>query len=659
MHFSKRHALLLSVVGIVSSQASAQLRIVNYNTLDSPTGPDDANHAAIFSAIATQSVNGITRRPDLVILQEQTTASATAVASILNASFGVSTYNVSVPTGQSNLDRQAFVYNAASLTLTSSVSVFTAYRPVIRGQFNVVGYQNASFTAYGLHLMSSDPIGRAAQTAAMRANSDSFGSINAIYAGDYNVDSSDELSYQNVLTPGIGAGFDPLNQPGIWASNPSFAAIHTQSTRIDSINNGAGGGVDDRFDIQLATAELMDNDGLAYIGPNASGAPAHSYRTFGNVGTTYNKNINDPVNTSQPIAVLNALYNASDHLPVVADYQLPAKLSVTSIAQPSVVIEGFLGTYQLTISNSAPVTSIHGADELDFAMSATGATTSSSSGTVNATQSTVRSVPYQATVLGARQTNLNVTTSSQEAEGSFTSTHNYNVLRHASGSLAQNAASTTLTIDFGIVSIDAASAQKNFTIFNRAPAGASAGLDLDSVTLAGSNAFSTSLNPLVALPAGQSITRIAYFDPQTLGTMTASITIQTSDENLPGATSLSALALTLTVIAAIPGDANLDQQVAFADLLRVSQNYGAIGSFGWMDGDFTGDGAINFSDLLVVSQNYGRTASSELSFSGSDLDVFNADWARAQTLVPEPSVCGLIGISSLTALRRSIRQRKC
>ena len=98
--------------------------------------------------------------------------------------------------------------------------------------------------------------------------------------GDYNIDASVEQSYRNLV--GVGGGgpgqmFDPLNQPGTWHDNGLFAAIHTQSTRVAQIGGGASGGMDDRFDFQLATSPMMDGEGLSYVGPTAPGsAPAHS-----------------------------------------------------------------------------------------------------------------------------------------------------------------------------------------------------------------------------------------------------------------------------------------------------------------------------------------------------------------------------------------------
>jgi hypothetical protein len=67
-----------------------------------------------------------------------------------------------------------------------------------------------------------------------------------------------------------------------------------------------------------------------------------------------------------------------------------------------------------------------------------------------------------------------------------------------------------------------------------------------------------------------------------------------------------------------PGDANLDRQVNFSDLLTLSQNYGASGR-GWWQGSFDYDspGAVAFSDLLMLSQNYGASSLTTVTRSRS------------------------------------------
>lgn len=53
-----------------------------------------------------------------------------------------------------------------------------------------------------------------------------------------------------------------------------------------------------------------------------------------------------------------------------------------------------------------------------------------------------------------------------------------------------------------------------------------------------------------------------------------------------------------------PGDADLDQDVDFADFLVLSSNFGKA-DVGWASGDFDGDGKVGFTDFLLLSANYG------------------------------------------------------
>lgn len=99
------------------------------------------------------------------------------------------------------------------------------------------------------------------------------------------------------------------------------------------------------------------------------------------------------------------------------------------------------------------------------------------------------------------------------------------------------------------------------------------------------------------------------------------------------------------------GDANFDSVVDFNDLVILAQHYGSAGEASYFDGDFNGDRAIDFSDLVTLAQNYNTTAPA----SAVPANIA-ADWALAQSLVPEPLVGTAIGgILFLTAIRRKQR----
>jgi hypothetical protein len=115
-----------------------------------------------------------------------------------------------------------------------------------------------------------------------------------------------------------------------------------------------------------------------------------------------------------------------------------------------------------------------------------------------------------------------------------------------------------------------------------------------------------------------------------------------------GATDLAtqqAAGLAQTMADARPGDTNFDGAVDFTDLVTLAQNYGQPAGQWWATGDFNFDGAVTFDDLVPLAQNYGQPAS------------FAADWARAQSLVPEPAsmLSLLVVMTGTTRIRRQLR----
>ncbi len=61
------------------------------------------------------------------------------------------------------------------------------------------------------------------------------------------------------------------------------------------------------------------------------------------------------------------------------------------------------------------------------------------------------------------------------------------------------------------------------------------------------------------------------------------------------------------LLGALPGDANLDGTVDFADFLVMSSNFGeSREDITWLDGDMDGDGSVSFADFLLLSANFGN-----------------------------------------------------
>ncbi|MFG0288949.1 MAG: lamin tail domain-containing protein, partial [Rhodopirellula sp. JB044] len=148
---------------------------------------------------------------------------------------------------------------------------------------------------------------------------------NVLIMGDFNMYSSFEGAYSNLTASGAGQVFDPISRPGNWHNNNAFKDIHTQDP-------SGGGGMDDRFDLQFASGELFVSGGLDYI--------PGSYRAFGNNGT---HSLNGTLTgTGAASNVLTALRGASDHLPVVVDYEfdsVPAGITVNETDGSTIVAE--------------------------------------------------------------------------------------------------------------------------------------------------------------------------------------------------------------------------------------------------------------------------------------------------------------------------------
>lgn len=429
---------------VLATHAHAQLRVVTYNTLDNPaTAGDLALVADVITAIGGTSRNGIAKRPDIIALQEQraysiTDSTAKRIADELNTAYGVTSYQAEMQ--GFSADSLAFVYDAATVELLDIRSVLTGgIRNGYRSHFRPVGYDDpaAELYLYNAHLKagssSSDRSARATEAGAIRSNADNLGAgTNVLYLGDLNFGSYTEQGYANLLASGNGQASDPLDL----ATWPNFGVAEhmTQSTRSTVLSDGgASGGMDDRFDIQLTTASLLDGEGLSYIGPTSAGLGSmeHSYNALGNDGVSWNTRINNTyAGRSQSASVLDALHGFSDHLPVVADYQLPAVLEVATASIPSTLNLDEQFDLQVLVRNAADVVAQAGADELDWTLTVSGDLLGGASGVELALEAAAAAtIQFDTSVAGLRSGTLTVSSNSQAAENpSFILPISYEVL---------------------------------------------------------------------------------------------------------------------------------------------------------------------------------------------------------------------------------------
>jgi hypothetical protein len=102
----------------------------------------------------------------------------------------------------------------------------------------------------------------------------------------------------------------------------------------------------------------------------------------------------------------------------------------------------------------------------------------------------------------------------------------------------------------------------------------------------------------------------------------------------------------------LKGDTNVDRTVNFDDLLALAQSYSLAGA--WKNGDSNRDGQVTFDDLLALAQNYGGTflADGSTSVDASLANQFDAHWAMARVVIPEPTLAGLMLVAGAGLIRR-------
>ena len=629
--------------------APAQLRIVTYNTATSgehsaPSFPR-SGMATVLQGIGDQIVEGIARPIDVLLLQEQQLPSTTtqAIVEILNELHGEGTYARGEVAPRSNGGgRPAIVYNTQTVELVDEVPVGTtsvnaASRQTMRYELRPIGYgESATLYAYNSHYKAgstaTDQDRRNAEARSIRGDANRLSAdANMIMAGDFNIRSCDEAMFQTLTAPGSSQVFDPVNLAHTncnWNNRSSLRRWHTQSPADGSDGTLVTGGMDDRFDFQMVTDDLLDGEGLSVI--------PDTYRTFGNNGSHH---LNDAVNASRNTAasrpILNALARTSDHLPVVVDYQLPAISEVQFAVPPTTVIQNASLTLDTLVANVAPVSTTNGADELDFALSLEVGVPGNPSvveGSVLATESQLISLPLPTENLGSSIYRAGFTSDSRSVVGENEATSGfYTVMAPASPEILVDGVVVDEPIDLGFIRFGDELPVIMSELSNRGDL-QTAALDLSEIRLESNIAVETDLASFAGLQPGQSVPFELSLDAATPQSFESTLRLSVSDDrSIYGATTTE-LSLTLVGHVAFPGDANGDNEVSFDDFLVVSRNFDAEDAT-WNTGDFNGDGAVGFDDFLDLSRNFGNRV--------------------AVTSVPEPATRGMLAVALiLFAARR-------
>lgn len=304
--------LLLALCGNASAQVYDTLRIATYNTLNYP-GSTSAIRDPEFRA-TLQYID-----PDILILQE--VEDAAGLSQFLNnvMNYGQPGTYAAVPFSNGPDKDNGCIYRVASVSFISQTVLSTALRDINGYRFRPIGLgtDTLDIHIYSAHLKASQgyETERYLEAQILRNHLNGLTPGYFIEGGDFNLYTSTEPAFQ-VLTESqvdnSGRTYDPANRIGSWNENPTFADIHTQSTRTTDLGDGGStGGLDDRFDFLLTTYNFQTSTGWQYI--------SGSYTVVGNDGNHYNDDINDGYNAAVPANIADALHTASDHLPVYID----------------------------------------------------------------------------------------------------------------------------------------------------------------------------------------------------------------------------------------------------------------------------------------------------------------------------------------------------
>lgn len=316
MIFLVRIVLIFLLFLNVSFAQADTIRLATYNILRFPDS-EGVERVPHFRNVLTAL------KPDILVVQEMQSQDGVDlfVDQIINNP-GMSGYKAAPFINGFDTDNALF-YNSNKIEFVRNRQILTWLREVSEYTLKYkLDETSPVLKIYSLHLKASqgsdNESKRLKDALIIRDNLNKLnnGAYFAV-AGDFNIYSSNEPAYQELTGPkenNIGRCFDPINKPGEWHNNSSFAMWHTQSSRTTEFGSGTPGGMDDRFDFILLSNAFFDSSQYLYLNK--------SYKTFGNDGLHFNAAINAGYNRAVSDEIANALHDASDHLPVFLDFQI-------------------------------------------------------------------------------------------------------------------------------------------------------------------------------------------------------------------------------------------------------------------------------------------------------------------------------------------------
>ena len=353
MHNGRLGLVAFAGLACLGSAAHGQLRVVAWNISNYSGGRNADLNTAIYGSFQGRSMS-----PDVITAMEFSSAGALAsFLSILNAAPGSPGDWAAAPFVDGADTESILVYRTSKVTLLNNATNVIAVgsssssnqpRNTYRWDLRLRDYGTASSTlaVYGVHLKagsaSGDNARRLVETQRIRDNAegiDTNGLLSRmpegqmfLIGGDLNTQNSSQTAYVELVgsqSNNLGRFFDPISTPGNWNNNFAFRFVHTQDPVLQ---------MDDRHDQILVCAGLVDGAGFDYIGQfgvpystTTANDPNHSYRCWGNDGSSYDAQMTTTGNTMVGPSIAQSLINlataAGGHLPILIDFRVPAKVS--------------------------------------------------------------------------------------------------------------------------------------------------------------------------------------------------------------------------------------------------------------------------------------------------------------------------------------------
>ncbi|MCJ7586737.1 MAG: fibronectin type III domain-containing protein [Candidatus Aminicenantes bacterium] len=335
----KKKALFLVFVFLLLSLPSEAVKLVTWNLLNFP-GSTGVAREDDFRLV----INKIA--PDILATQEMIGLAGVNQFLTKVMNFSVPEKYAAAPFFDGPDTNNALFYRKSTITYLGKTQIQTDLRDITEYRLKVKAGPGVGtiFRVYSMHLKSGDSSTernqRAEEAKKLRNRLNSLPtSTLALACGDLNLYKSSEIAYQyltNHDAPYSARLNDPVQKPGDWHDGSQFALLHTQSASTTQKGGRASGGLDDRFDFILISDPMLTSTQLGYV--------KGSYTAYGNDGKHFNKAVNDGTNYAVGKAQADALWESSDHLPVIVQLlpqsggipKAPSGLSASSTSSSQV-----------------------------------------------------------------------------------------------------------------------------------------------------------------------------------------------------------------------------------------------------------------------------------------------------------------------------------